>query len=445
MNVQDIKESLRDFWREYRRIKSGMAGLILLLIFIFFTFLGPMFTAFPEAGPRWRDTTYWMDNPRAASPSWVNMFSSQKLCKHTILEEYQVENGITIFKYDYPYDEPPSDIILYLEGVGKCNLTIERPDGEIIPLMDELTLYSGENRFVLAASQEVKKNVRDFAIKREGASAYSPFMNPLLPIFSKENLLSEEAIPLKGEYLLKIGGEIKGGRAIFSGSVFGVLGTDAGKRDLFAGIIGGAKAAFIVGFLAAPIAVIIGIFFGLINGYTKGVKSEGMLMVNDFAYNLPLLPILIVISYTYGITIIKFALIYALLAWGTTARVSRSIALQIKEQQYVEAAKAQGASSARILLKHMLPAVMPYAFAQIALAIPGVILLEASISFLGLGDPTIATWGQILNDAQRANATLGGLWWWVIPPGLAIFFVAFTFFLVGTSLDTILNPKLRVR
>jgi ABC-type dipeptide/oligopeptide/nickel transport systems, permease components len=183
----------------------------------------------------------------------------------------------------------------------------------------------------------------------------------------------------------------------------------------------------------------------LINGYTKGVKSEGMLMVNDFAYNLPLLPILIVISYTYGITIIKFALIYALLAWAITARVSRSIALQIKEQQYVEAAKAQGASSARILLKHMLPTVMPYAFAQIALAIPGVILLEASISFLGLGDPTIATWGQILYDAQRANATLGGLWWWVIPPGLAIFFVAFTFFLVGTSLDTILNPKLRVR
>ena len=445
MNVHDLKESLRDFWREYRRIKSGMAGLILLLMFIFFTFLGPMFTAFPEAGPRWRDTTYWMDNPRAAAPSWVTLFSSQKLCKHIVLEEYHVENGMTVFKYAYPYDEPPSDIILYIEGVGNCNLTMERPDGVVIPLMDELTLLSGENRFVLAANREVKKNVSNFSVKQGWDSTYSPFMNPLLPVFSKENPSDEDPIQLKGEYLLKIEGEVKDGRAIFSGSVFGMLGTDAGKRDLFAGIIGGAKAAFIVGFLAAPIAVIIGIFFGLINGYAKGIKSEGMLMVNDFAYNLPLLPILIVISYTYGITIIKFALIYAILAWGVTARVSRSIALQIKEQQYVEAARAQGASSTRILFKHMLPAVMPYAFAQMALAVPSVILLEASISFLGLGDPTIATWGQILNDAQKANATLGGLWWWVIPPGIAIFFVAFTFFLVGTSLDTILNPKLRVR
>ena len=125
------------------------------------------------------------------------------------------------------------------------------------------------------------------------------------------------------------------------------------------------------------------------------------------------------------------------------ARIARSMSLQIKEQTYIEAAKALGAGNSRIIFKHVLPQLLPYAFAVMALSVPGAVIAEASLSFLGIGDPTAVTWGQILNAAQEQAATTKGYWWWVLPPGLAIAIVGLTFVLIGTALDKILNPRLR--
>ena len=119
------------------------------------------------------------------------------------------------------------------------------------------------------------------------------------------------------------------------------------------------------------------------------------------------------------------------------------MALQIKEQVYVEAARVLGAGTGRIIFRHMVPQLLPYAFAQMALSVPSAVLSEASLSYLGLGDPTAVTWGQILHDAQVAGAAVNGYWWWVIPPGLAIALVGLTFVLIVTALDRVLNPRLR--
>jgi len=121
------------------------------------------------------------------------------------------------------------------------------------------------------------------------------------------------------------------------------------------------------------------------------------------------------------------------------------MALQIKEETYVEAAKALGASHARIIFKHMVPILIPYSFASMALNVPSAILYEASVSLLGLGDATIVTWGQILHDAMNGGAVTNGLWWWVVPPGIAIALIGMTFAFIGFAMDTILNPKLRTR
>lgn len=126
-------------------------------------------------------------------------------------------------------------------------------------------------------------------------------------------------------------------------------------------------------------------------------------------------------------------------------QVARSMALQIKEQTYIEAARALGgASTGRIVFRHIVPQLLPYAFASIALSVPGAILSEAGLSFLGLTSNNMITWGgQMLNAAQQNGATLNGYWWQVIPPGLAIAFVGLIFVLIGVSLDTVLNPKLK--
>jgi peptide/nickel transport system permease protein len=136
-------------------------------------------------------------------------------------------------------------------------------------------------------------------------------------------------------------------------------------------------------------------------------------------------------------------LLLVIFGWMGIARIARSMALQIKEQTYIEAAKALGAGNGRIIFKHILPQLLPYAFAVIALSVPGAVISEASLSFLGIGDPSAVTWGQILNAAQAQSATTKGYWWWVLPPGLGIAVVGLTFVLIGTALDKILNPRLR--
>lgn len=158
-----------------------------------------------------------------------------------------------------------------------------------------------------------------------------------------------------------------------------------------------------------------------------------------------MLPVLIVVSAIFKPSIWLIILMMCIFYWTGPVRTVRSMGLQIKEETYIEAAKALNASNSRIIFKHMIPQLIPYAFASMALSVPGAIVVEASLSLLGVGDTTIVTWGQILHGAHVNGAVLQGLWWWVIPPGLAIALMGMTFAFIGFSMDKILNPKLKTR
>lgn len=131
--------------------------------------------------------------------------------------------------------------------------------------------------------------------------------------------------------------------------------------------------------------------------------------------------------------------------WTGPVKTVRSMALQIKEETYIEASKAVGASNARLIFKHIVPILLPYSFATMALSVPSAIVYEANISLIGLGDATIVTWGQILHDAFTGGAVLKGMWWWVVPPGIMIALMGMTFAFIGFAMDKILQPKLRTR
>ncbi|MDK2869199.1 MAG: peptide/nickel transport system permease protein, partial [Pyrococcus sp.] len=239
--------------------------------------------------------------------------------------------------------------------------------------------------------------------------------------------------------------DLSNAKLILPGRTYGYLGTDDKGRDLFAGIVWGSRVSLTIGVATAVLTVLVGIFYGVAAAYFGGWTDEIMMRFQEFMASIPTLPILILLGTYFGghIQLWQIVLLLTVFGWVGVARVARSMAYQIKEQTYVEAAIALGAGSGRIIFKHMMPQLLPYAFAQMALSVPGAVLAEASLSFLGLGDPTQVTWGQILHDAQNANAAVNGYWWWVIPPGLAIALVAFTFVLLGTALDRILNPRLR--
>ncbi|MBE9542482.1 MAG: ABC transporter permease, partial [Proteobacteria bacterium] len=231
----------------------------------------------------------------------------------------------------------------------------------------------------------------------------------------------------------------------FSGGVSGWLGTDSSKRDIWSGVVAGVKWALLIGLLTALTAVSIGVTYGVMSAYLGGWKDSLMQRIFELFLGVPLLPVLIVMSAIFKPNIWIMILMMSCFFWVGPVKTVRSMGLQIKEETYIEAAQAFGASSSRIIFKHMIPLLIPYAFASMALYVPRAIVYEASISLLGLGDSTIVTWGQILHDALTGGAVLNGLWWWVIPPGLFIALMGMTFAFIGFAMDKILHPKLRTR
>jgi peptide/nickel transport system permease protein len=186
-------------------------------------------------------------------------------------------------------------------------------------------------------------------------------------------------------------------------------------------------------------SVIIGLLYGVTAGY-KGNRTDEILMrTNDIFYTLPTLPLLIIMSITLGRSIFLITGFLVIFGWVGIVRVTRSLALQIKNLQYVEAAKLMGQSDLKIIFKHIIPQLLPLTFASIAISVPAAIAL----SFLGLGDPSIPTWGQILHEANSAGAASRGLWWWIMPPGVMIALTGLSFVLIGNTIDSITNPKAR--
>jgi len=255
---------------------------------------------------------------------------------------------------------------------------------------------------------------------------------------------------LKGEYTINVTItstaplNFTGAKIILQGKSHGLMGTDDSGRDLWYGLIWGVRIALIVGALTSTVSAVVGLFYGSVSGYLGGFVDEAMQRVIEVFVNIPLLPIMIAIGYSrQGLSYWIVALLLAVFGWAGIARVVRSMALQMREATFVEAARCLGASTTRVLFKHIMPQMLPYIFTTMAFNVPGAIISEASLSFLGVGDKVHPTWGKILSDAQTSSAAVNNYWWWVIPPGIGIMIIGLTFVFIGMSLDRVLNPRLR--
>jgi len=219
------------------------------------------------------------------------------------------------------------------------------------------------------------------------------------------------------------------------------MGTDDLGRDFFTRILYGGRVSILIGLLAAVIGTGLGALVGSVAGYFGG-RTDGVLMrLTDVAYSIPALPLLIVLaSYTEARTT-SMALIIGLLSWMTTARVVRGEVLSIKQMPWVEAARGLGASHGRIIARHVLPNAMGPIVVSATLAVGNAILVESSLSFLGLGvQPPTPTWGNMLMEAQATMATEP---WLAIFPGVAILFVVLAVNFIGDGLRDALDPRVR--
>lgn len=222
------------------------------------------------------------------------------------------------------------------------------------------------------------------------------------------------------------------------------LGTNDIGQDLFSELIWGTRASLTTGLVVAGVALLLGTTAGLLSGYFDNAASAGMLILIDLTLVLPFLPLVILLSAYLGPSQRNVIIILALVAWAVPARLIRSRVLTVRGAPYVEAARALGSSDARIIRRHIWPAVRPLALVQFVMLAAAAILAEASLSFLGLGDPSGKSWGTMLYFAQASGVFLGDEWkWWVVPTGLMITLTVLSLVLVAYGLERRLEPGLR--
>ncbi|MFQ5918621.1 MAG: ABC transporter permease [Thermoplasmata archaeon] len=455
------------------RTVSGIVGGLMLGVLLAMVVVVPLYAPY-DVVRTWGDVSAWVDNPRTAGPEWSDVFVAGTLPRTQIFEGDDFRKtrivsetfGITTIvlrrTFDFEADYFPSELTFRLfASFGNVSplvsMQFERPDGEVIELLrttpEQRVPTANNYPFSLPLTvPEALKNTRTWAMSTYNATdvAFPRTEVTLFAAGGEDMLDPNRARVLKGEYAFRVVSVAFGaeddldGKLLVYGQIFGLAGTDNFRRDLLTGILWGAPVALAFGTSAALIIVLTQTVFGAVSGWYGGRADEAVQRAADFFLILPLLPILILISIFYrpGIWSILIVLVLFGLVGGTT-KVIRSLVLQVKEEQYVESALSYGASKMRILFRHILPRVMPYTFALIALSVPAFIFLEASLAFLGLGDPVLPTWGSLLGDAYASNAMFNGFWWWIALPAAGIIFATVAFALLGYSFDKVLNPRLR--
>jgi peptide/nickel transport system permease protein len=226
---------------------------------------------------------------------------------------------------------------------------------------------------------------------------------------------------------------------------FPPLGTDNLGRSVWAQLVFGARISLLVGLAATAIAIVIGSLVGIAAGFFGGVPGGVLMRVTEWFLVIPFLPLAIVLATVLGPSIVNIIFVIGITSWPGTARLVRAQVLTLKERLYVDRSRALGAGGGHLMTRHVLPNVSPLILANTTLTVPIAILSETTLAFLGLGDPTRASWGKMLDEAFAAGALTRNAWWYYLPPGVCILIVVMAFVLCGQALEEILDPRLRER
>jgi peptide/nickel transport system permease protein len=227
-------------------------------------------------------------------------------------------------------------------------------------------------------------------------------------------------------------------------SATNLLGTTGNGQDVFSQLIYGARVSLIVGLCAGALATLVAVTFGLISGYRKGPVDEVLSFITNLALVIPALPLMIILAaYLQGRSVWTIVLVVAFTSWATGARVIRSQVTTLRTREFVTSAVFSGERLFRVAFREILPNMTSLVAASFFAAATAAVLAEASLEFLGLGNPSTVSWGTILHDAQQQAALLTGQWLMVFAPGLAIVLLMVSFTLINFGVDALSNPRLR--
>ncbi|MFA0888379.1 MAG: ABC transporter permease [Synergistales bacterium] len=392
-------------------MKSLRWSMWVLLILLFSGFVLPLFlagdprqpVASPFAKPAWVD--------RKQPPAMVFPVPSGE--GRTVPWSWEAPRGLSI-----------SGEVVFAAVPSEARLIWETPSGDLLVLAD----LSGQRKAVLDL------DARDMAFRASlGLSPFDESLEGLFGGHGKIRVRIESETPVESSTLsVRIPGER-----------WGLFGTDQRGRDVFRLFLAGIRVSLLVGILAVLVSTLIGLTAGLFGGYVGGVADALLMRTVDVLLSIPILPILMVLAALWGKGLWQLVLILGLFSWMGTARTVRSMTLSFREAPYVEGLRALGAPTPYILIRHGVPTVLPLLLANIALGVPGVILSEAALAYLGLSDPRVISWGRMLHEAQSFGAFTSGAWWLLLPPGLGIALLCLVFMDLGRALEEWADPRLK--
>jgi peptide/nickel transport system permease protein len=443
--------------KEIRKYPSAIAGIVIIVLLVTVSIVTIIAIPYSEATYMWRGgEDVWDKNPRNAAPLWINWFRSEKMPETMIYSSMDegVEKVVTpregkvgdeielIFDIEFTADEFPSELTIYLDSIYEekapfVQLSWIYPDGTEVSISD----FSADSSTTYRASQDKKLE------RRVGGVAAH------VGLFADQVALAEDPdnpIPLKGEYTLKANVitfeentdiEIE---AVLLGKVFGWAGTDHRRRDISLALLWGTPIALSFGLLAAVGTTLTTLFFAAIGVWIGGWVDELIQRITEVNMVLPFLNILIMVGTFYNRSIwLMLGMTILLSIFGAGIKTYRAMLMQVKESPYIEAAQSYGAGSARIILRYLIPRVIPTIIPALVVTVPGFVFLEASLALLGLGDPVLPTWGKLINDARVNGALYTGDYYWLLEPSVLLMVTGFAFAMLGFSLDRIFNPRLR--
>lgn len=227
-----------------------------------------------------------------------------------------------------------------------------------------------------------------------------------------------------------------------SPSEFFPLGTDHLRRSVWAQFVWGSRVSLFVGLAATVLTILIGSVVGVVSGFAGGRVDSALMRLTEWFLVIPFLPLAIVLASILGRNVWNIIFVIGVTSWPSTARLVRAQVLTVKQRLFVDRARSLGAGGGHLVARHILPNVSGLILANATLAVPISILTETTLSFLGLGDPSSASWGKTLEEAFVNGAMIRNAWWYFLPAGIGILIVVLAFTLIGRTLEEVADPRL---
>ncbi len=227
-----------------------------------------------------------------------------------------------------------------------------------------------------------------------------------------------------------------------SPSDFFPLGTDHLRRSVWAQFVWGSRVSLFVGLAATVLTILIGSVVGVVSGFAGGRVDSALMRLTEWFLVIPFLPLAIVLASILGRNVWNIIFVIGVTSWPSTARLVRAQVLTVKQRLFVDRARSLGAGGGHLVARHILPNVSGLILANATLAVPISILTETTLSFLGLGDPSSASWGKTLEEAFVNGAMIRNAWWYFLPAGIGILIVVLAFTLIGRTLEEVADPRL---